>query len=245
MPNAPEPGTLHCIGIGPGDPDLITVKGAKLLAAATHVLVPTAQRKNESLALAIAHGHIGPQAQIHERLFPMTTDRVELATRWDESAAFVDALLMRGEDVCFLTLGDPLLYSTAWYLARAVRRRRADAHIVFVPGITAFSAVAAITQVPVGVAKRPVTIVPTADDEPEAIRQALATGGTVVLMKIGHRLGAILDLLAEAGALERAVMVSRAGRPEQQVFTDLVALRASGADSEYLAVIIVTAAEEA
>jgi precorrin-2/cobalt-factor-2 C20-methyltransferase len=240
-----EPGTLHCLGIGPGDPELVTVKAARLLGSARHVVAPTARIKSESLALAIAAPHLGAHTQVHERVFPMTADRAEMQARWDESAAFIDGLLLAGDDVCFPTLGDPLLYSTALYLARALRRRRAAVRIAFVPGVTAFSAVAAITQVPVGEAKRPVTIVPTADDDADAIRRALATGGAVVLMKIGKRLGAILDLLAEASALERAVMVSRAGRPEQQVFTDLVALHRQGADTEYLAVIIVPALEEA
>jgi precorrin-2/cobalt-factor-2 C20-methyltransferase len=239
----PEPGTLHCLGIGPGDPDLVTVKAACLLGDARHVVAPVARIKAESLALAIARPHIGPQARIHERVFPMTADRAELTARWDEAAAAIDELLLGGDDVCFPTLGDPLLYSTALYLARALRRRRPAVRIQFVPGVTAFSAVAAITQVPVGEAKLPVTIVPTADDEPETIRRALATGGTVVLMKIGKRLGAILDLLADSGALARAVMVSRAGLPDQQVFTDLVALRAAGADTEYLAIILIPAPE--
>lgn len=241
----PDPGILYCLGIGPGDPELVTVKAARLLASAKHVVAPLARIKAESLALAIARPHIGPQARIHERVFPMTADLAELRARWDEAAADIDALLRAGDDVCFPTLGDPLLYSTALYLTRALRRRRAEVRISFVPGVTAFSAVAAITQVPVGEAKRPVTIVPTADDEPEAIRQAIATGGTVVLMKIGKRLGAILDMLAESGAIDRAVMVSRAGLPEQQIFTDLVALRRQGANTEYLAIIIVPAPEEA
>lgn len=240
-----DPGTLHCLGIGPGDPELVTVKAARLLGSARHVVAPTARIKSESLALAIATPHLGPHTQVHERVFPMTADRGELTARWDESAAFIDSLLLAGDDVCFPTLGDPLLYSTALYLARALRRRRPEVRIAFVPGVTAFSAVAAITQVPVGEAKRPVTIVPTADDDPDAIRRALVTGGAVVLMKIGKRLGAILALLEEAGAIGRAVMVSRAGRPEQQVFTDLAALRRQGADTEYLAVIIVPAQEEA
>jgi precorrin-2/cobalt-factor-2 C20-methyltransferase len=241
----PDPGTLHCLGIGPGDPELVTVKAARLLGSVRHVVAPTARIKSDSLALAIARPHLGAHTQVHERIFPMTADRAELTARWDEAAADIDALLLTGEDVCFPTLGDPLLYSTALYLARALRRRRPGVSIQFVPGVTAFSAVASITQVPVGEAKRPVTIVPTADDEPEAIRRALATGGAVVLMKIGKRLGAILNLLAECGALERAVMVSRAGLPDQQVFTDLVALHRQGADTEYLAIILIPAPEGA
>lgn len=239
----PNPGTLYCLGVGPGDPELVTIKAARLLAQVPHLVAPTARIKADSLALSIAKPYLGAHAKIYQHIFPMTSVPTELAAHWDESAAMIDALLLAGDDVCFPTLGDPLTYSTALYLARALRRRRSEAEIQFVPGVTAFSAVAAITQVALGEGKRPLTIVPAADDDLDGIRRALATGGAVVLMKIGHRLGAILELLAQSDALSRAVMVSRAGLPDQQLFPDLTALRAAGASTEYLAVIVIPAPE--
>jgi precorrin-2/cobalt-factor-2 C20-methyltransferase len=231
-------GTLYGIGVGPGDPDLITVKGATILAGCSHVFVPKARQGAESVALGIAQKHINPQAEIHEILFPMTTDRSELEKRWEESAKVIGEVLETGADACFLTLGDALLYSTYIYMLRALRRKIPDVRVVTVPGITAFSAAASLADFPVGEAKEPVTIVPTADDL-EDVRRAISVGGTVVLMKIGKRLNQILDLLEEVGAIENGVFVSHAGMDAQRVETDLRSLRGQNAEAGYLSVILI------
>jgi len=231
-------GTLYGVGVGPGEPDLITVKGAKILAECPHVFVPKARQEGESLALSIAREHVGSEAQIHELLFPMTTDKAELETRWTESAAVIAEVLEAGEDACFLTLGDTLLYSTYIYMLRALRRRIPDLNVVTVPGITAFSAAAALSEFPLGEAKESITIVPTADDLDEVSR-AISGGGTVVLMKIGKRLDRILEILESHGTIGRSVFVSRAGLPEQRIVTDLNLLRGEDADRGYLSVILI------
>lgn len=237
-------GTLYGVGVGPGEPDLMTVKGAKILASCPHVFVPKARQEGESLALSIAREHVGPDAQIHELLFPMTTDKAELETRWTESAAVIAEVLERGDDACFITLGDTLLYSTYIYMLRALRRIIPDINVVTVPGITAFSAAAALSEFPVGEAKETITIVPTADDLDEVSR-AVKAGGTVVLMKIGKRLDRILEILESTGAIGRSVFVSRAGLPQQRIVTDLNLLRGEDADRGYLSVILIRGQEGA
>lgn len=231
-------GTLYGIGIGPGDPDLITVKGAQILGECPHVFVPKARNEGGSVALGIAQRHIHPNAQIHEILFPMTTRKSELEERWEESAAAVAVVLETGSDACFLTLGDALLYSTYIYLLRALRRRIPDVAVVTVPGVSSFSAAAALAEFPIGEAKETVTIVPTADDL-EKVRFALQKGGTVVLMKIGKRLQRILDEMESVGVLDRAVFVSRAGMEEERIVKDLGDLRSDKEDAGYLSVILV------
>lgn len=236
-------GILYGIGVGPGDPDLMTVKGAKLLAESRHVFVPKARKGSESLALAIAGKHINPEAEVHEILFPMTTDLDELEAHWEESARIIGEVLETGADVCFLTLGDAFLYSTYIYMLKALKRRIPDVHVVTIPGITAFSAAAALAEFPVGRAKEPVTIVPTADDL-EEVRHAVSKGGTVVLMKIGKRLGGILDILENAGALGRSVFVSHAGMENQRIEADLSNLRGEEGDIGYMSIILVRAKPE-
>lgn len=238
-----KPGTLYGIGVGPGDPELMTVKGAAVLGRCRHVFVPKARTAAESLALSIAGRYIGAGAEIHELLFPMTADREELATRWDESAGEIAAVLEKGEDACFLTLGDPLLYSTYIYLLRALRSRMPEAPVLTVPGITAFSAAASLSAFAVGEGRSPVTIVPAADDL-DGVRQAVARGGTVVLMKIGKRLPQVLALLDQAGLLDRAVFVSHAGMPGERVETDLRRLAGEGEEAGYLSVILVHAEDQ-
>jgi len=230
-------GTLYGIGIGPGDPDLITVKGVQILSRCCHVFVPKAKHTADSVALGIIRKHLSPDAEIHDVVFPMVTDPDELKARWQESAGSVAAVLVTGEDVCFPTLGDPFLYSTYIYLVRTLRSILPEAPIVTIPGVTAFSAVAAITEFPVGEGKLPVTIIPTADDLAD-LQEALDKKGTLVIMKIGKRLDAVLDLLEKHNALEGGVFVSHAGMPQEQVETDLRKLRGSNAQVGYLSMIL-------
>jgi precorrin-2/cobalt-factor-2 C20-methyltransferase len=237
-----RPGTLYGIGIGPGDPELITLKGARLIGGCRNLFVPKARTASESVALAIARPLVGPEAKIEELLFPMTADREELSAKWDAAAARVAAVLATGEDACFLTLGDPLLYSTYIYLLRALRKQLPDLKAVTIPGITAFGAAAALAEFPVGEGREPVTIVPAADDLND-VRQALARGGTVVLMKIGKRLQDVLDLLDQEGFLERSVFVSHVGMENQRIETDLRHLKAEGPEAGYLTIILVHAGQ--
>ncbi|MDQ5987237.1 MAG: Cobalt-precorrin-2 C(20)-methyltransferase [Syntrophus sp. SKADARSKE-3] len=231
-------GTLYGIGIGPGDPELITVKGATLLSRCCHVFVPKARTAGRSVALSIAECYIGAEAQIHELLFPMTADRGVLSERWQEAARQIAAVLETGMDACFLTLGDPLLYSTYIYLLRGLKGVMEDARVVTVPGIMAFSAAAALSGFTIGEGKSPVTVVPTADDVGD-IRRALSREGTVVLMKIGNRLHMILDLLEEANLVDDAVFVSHVGMAEERLETNLHRLREAGEEAGYLSIILV------
>lgn len=231
-------GVFYGIGVGPGDPDLLTIKGAKILASCPHVFVPTPKFGAASLALSIAKPHIHYDAVIHEILFPMTSDKAELSLRWQESARTVSDVLANGSDGCFLTLGDAFLYSTYIYLLRELRKLLPDLKVVTVPGVTAFSAAASMAEFPVGEAKETVVIVPTADDLRE-VERALTTGGTVILMKIGKRLPRILDCLRQAGALDRAVFVSRVGLEGEKIETDLTKLQGSEADMGYMSIILV------
>lgn len=234
-------GTLYGIGVGPGDPELITVRGANVLSRCRHVFTPKARVKTDSLALAIAERYICKDAEVHELVFPMTQDPDELSAHWKESANEILAILERGEDACFLTIGDPLLYSTYIYLLREVRARVPGIDVVTVAGVTAFSAAAALAEFAVGEAKDPVLVVPTADDL-EAVRQSLKTEGTVVLMKIGKRLRDILHILDEANLLDRSVFVSHAGMESQRVETDLrILMHDADAEIGYLSIILVNA----
>ncbi|MGA2066401.1 MAG: precorrin-2 C(20)-methyltransferase [Thermoguttaceae bacterium] len=235
-------GILYGIGVGPGDPEWITVQAVRILAGCRHVCAPRSQAAGQSVALEIARSHLHPEAVVHEIGFPMSPDKAVLARSWRQAAGEVHAILARGDDCCFLTLGDPLLYSTYVYLLEHLRALDPGIRMVTVPGITAMSAAAALASFALGRGKEPVTIVPAADDL-APLAAALDRGGTVVLMKIGGRLSAVLDLLAERGLLGRGVLVSHAGMAHQRVETDLARLRAQPQESGYLATLIVHAGQ--
>lgn len=235
-----KPGTLYGIGVGPGDPGLMTVKGAGIISRCRHIFAPKARGEGGSTARAIASPYLNSNSDVQELIFPMSTDRDELVRHWDSAAREIAELLQAGEDVCFLTLGDPLLYSTYIYLLRALQARLPGLKAITIPGVTAFSAAAALTHFPVGEAKEPVTIIPTTDD-PLAIKAALAGNGTIILMKIGRRLPMVLDVLEEEGLIDQAVFVARAGQESEEIETDLRKLRSTAAESGYLSIILVHA----
>ncbi|MDH5510986.1 MAG: precorrin-2 C(20)-methyltransferase [Nitrospinota bacterium] len=230
-------GTLYGIGVGPGDPELVTVKAANLLGRVGRVFAPKARIKAESVALKIIESYVGKEAQVTELVFPMVADQAELELKWDESATVIAECLKSGEDACFITLGDPLLYSTYIYLLRALRKIMPEARVVTVPGITAISSVAALTSFPIGEGREQVTIVPAADDLAQ-VRRAVEAGGTVALMKIGKRLGPVLDLLERMDAIDDAVFVSNSGMENQRVETDLRKLKGETEETGYLSTIL-------
>ena len=231
-------GKLLGIGVGPGDPELLTVKGARLLNNCRHLFVPKAKIKSESLALDIAKGYLNEKTEVYELIFPMLTDKEELERCWNESACRIAEVLKKGEDACFLTLGDAMLYSTYIYLIRALMEILPDVEVETVPGVTAFSAVAALINFPVGEGKELVTIIPAADDL-ETIRKALKNKGTVVLMKIGIRLQGILDILEEEKVIDDAAFVAYAGQGKERVETNLRKLRSERPETGYLSTILV------
>ena len=233
-------GTLYGIGVGPGDPEWMTVKAARVLSHCRHVCVPRSGAAADSVALEIARPYLRPDAVVHEQSFPMTADAEVLRQHWRQAAQEVYDILRGGDDCCFLTLGDALLYSTYIYLLRELRAIDPAAPVVTVPGITAFSAAAALTNCPVGEGKQLVTIVPASDDLGQ-FTAALDRGGTVVLMKVGTRLEKVLDALDARGLLDRTVFVSHAGMPEQRIETDLRRLRGESEMAGYLSILIIQA----
>ncbi|MFH0786981.1 MAG: precorrin-2 C(20)-methyltransferase, partial [Pseudomonadota bacterium] len=109
-------GKLYGIGVGPGDPELMTVKGAKLLSGCPVVFVPKSKEERDSAALKIAGPFLGRDSRVMELMFPMITDPKALSDHWDKAAQKIADFLLEGKDCAFLTLGDPLLYSTYIYL---------------------------------------------------------------------------------------------------------------------------------
>ena len=237
-------GTLYGIGVGPGDPELMTVKGAAVLAQCAHVFVPKAKTAAESTALTIAGRYIRQGAQIHELVFPMTMDEEVLSHRWRENAQAVVSVLEACKDACFITLGDLFLYSTFIYLLREIRKLLPAVKVVSVPGITSFSAAASLSSFPVGEGLAPVTLIPAAADDPIALQEALGKAGTVVLMKIGRRLPDILDIIENTGLTDHSVFVAYAGMKSQRVETDLRNLRNLSPEAGYLSIILVRTGKE-
>ena len=139
-------GHLYGIGVGPGDPELLTMKAARILGCVDLILAASSTKNEGSLALDIARPHLSPGAEIISLGFPMTRSGDALRAAWEENARLVLAELEKGRDAAFLTLGDPMLYSTFAYLLRTLRGLAPDQSVTVVPGITSFQAAAAATE---------------------------------------------------------------------------------------------------
>lgn len=225
-------GTLYGVGIGPGDPELITLKGLRLLQRVRRVFLP-ATAPERSYAGTIAAPHLDPsQHEIVYLVCPPYRDRSQLLNRWAELADEVAAMLRGGEDAVFLTEGDPSLYSTFQYLAAALRERHPEVPVVTVPGVASVTAAAAAANVPLGMWDERIAIVPATASR-ENLSAALRSFDTTVVLKPGERLAALM--LAEDQA--EIVLARRVGRPEQAILRGEAALRETGND--YFSLLIV------
>ncbi len=236
-------GTLYGIGLGPGDPELLTLKAVWLLGSCRTIYVPTSRFSKEAYVEETVKRHAAEGAEVREVTFSLDPDLEKRKQHWKSPAAGIVETLLQGGDVAFVTLGDPLLYSTWIYLLRAVRRLAPESAVETVPGVSSVSLCAALTSFPLGKGKEPVTFLPLSDDL-DAVRSAVRAGGTVALMKIGRRLPLLLDLLEEEGVLGGSVFVARAGLPGQSVETDLGRLRHAPPETGNLAVILIHATVE-
>jgi precorrin-2/cobalt-factor-2 C20-methyltransferase len=212
-------GTLYCIGTGPGDPELITLKAWRLLQAAPTICVPRNAASGNTQALDIVRQYVDESRQQIEFLdFPMVRDATKLAAAWDNAMQTVAKLLASGSDVVFPVLGDPLLYGTFNYLLERVAKFYPDIKVVVVPGITSIGAATATALLPLCEAEERVAILPALyQDDPAQLRQSLHEYDTVVLMKVGNTLERLLPLLEAEGRLEKAVYVERLGMSGERI----------------------------
>ncbi len=236
-------GTFYVIGVGPGDPELITLKAVNRLRQAQVHYVPASRLSRQSWLTEVVARYAAVGSKVREVEFSLGRDVTKRQEHWRQVAAEIIAEIRCGKRVAFVTLGDPLLYSTSIYLLRALQQQWQDPPVEIVPGISACSHVAALTEFAIGCGEQPVTILPVVMDT-AALESALKRGGTLILMKIGKRLPRILALLKQFDLLEKAVFVTRAGLPQQRIETDLRRLLGADAATGNLAVILVDANRE-
>ncbi|MDY7104517.1 MAG: precorrin-2 C(20)-methyltransferase [Actinomycetota bacterium] len=212
----PVPGRLVGVGVGPGSPDLLTVRALAALRRADRVLAPTTASVAVGRAEQIVR-QAAPDVALDRVEFVMAADHAARAGALGVACDLVTAHLAAGEEVAFITLGDPNTYSTFGSVAAGVRARRPDTPVVTVPGIMAFQALA--TEAGVDLVDEEQSLVLLAARAGDAeIDAALADPTrTVVLYKGGARLGALADRLERAGRLDGAVLGELLGMNGERV----------------------------
>ncbi|MFQ5428181.1 MAG: precorrin-2 C(20)-methyltransferase [Thermodesulfobacteriota bacterium] len=237
------------VGVGPGDPELITLKALRLIRECPVIAVPVSSKHGEggsgegTIALEIikkALPDLGDK-EILRLPFPMTKDEAILFKSRQEAAREVAARLGEGKDVSFLTLGDPMLYSTFAFLIPLVKDLIHDVELSVVPGVTSVSASAARAVVPLVQAEEKLLVAPAFYSLTD-LEQWVDTFDTVVLMKVKSRLAELKDFLSTRDKGRQrglsATFVERAGWDGKEVIKDLKDLDVSGG-AGYLSMIII------
>lgn len=243
MTTTNQQGTLYLVGIGPGDPELMTCKAVRVLENTQVWAAPKARKNGASSALQIAAGQVELDGKtVLELRFPMKKVHLgqqqdaEVIQAWAEAADRVLAHLDQGQDVAFPTLGDPALYSTAFYLLHTLQERRDQLRVSIIPGITAMAACSARVCSPLGLGDDVVSIVPAAFDD-ERLRDILQRFDAVVLMKVFRKMDRIVALLEDLNLLDRTVLIERCGMDGQKIYTDI--REAQGRELHYFSTMLV------
>jgi precorrin-2/cobalt-factor-2 C20-methyltransferase len=230
-------GTLWGIGVGPGPAGYLPLAALDALRRADLVYAPRARGAELSVALQCLAGIEIDPARLREIEFNMDPDRSVLSEHYAQLADAIALELRAGRDVAYLTIGDSLTYSTYGYVLAALRARIPALPQRTFPGITSYAAAASALAWPLGEGKERVLILPC-PETPEQLRSEILTHDIVVLMKVGARLGWVLDLLREMGIAEHCAFARRIGLPGELLASgvgDLVANDAMG----YLATLLV------
>ena len=232
----PRTGTLYGISLGPGDPELITVKALRLLHAAAVVFAPVAEVSERSLAASIAEPLLAPGQRVEPLVFAMRREPAQRADAWRAAATRIAEVLRAGDDAAFLVEGDALTYSTFAHLAAVLHDLDPALRVEAIPGVTSFAAAAARTGDPLVDQDQRLAIVP-AVHAGAALEATLREHDAVVLMKVAGALDTALDALTATGRTADAVLVERCGLPGERVVKDVRTLRGSRVD--YFSLIIV------
>ena len=228
MTNHKKNGKLSIVGIGPGDPELMTVKAVRTLEKADVIITPKARKNGKSTALQIASGLVDLSVkQVQQLHFPMHKVRLgeqhkdaEVLAAWKHAAETILTYIDQGLEVAFPTLGDPALYSTGFYVRHTLKSIRPEATVTIIPGITAMASCSATAGLPIGLGDDLVTIVPAAFDD-DRLRQILLTADSIVLMKVHRVMERIFTLLEELDLIDKAVLFERCGQEGERVYTDI------------------------
>jgi precorrin-2/cobalt-factor-2 C20-methyltransferase len=236
-PERPLPGRLVGIGVGPGEADLLTVRAVNALRRADRVLAPSTAVDAVGRAEAIVRQAV-PGLIVERVPFAMAPSRRARDRSVEQAADAVVAHLHSGEEVAWITLGDPLVYSTFPAVVAGVVRRRPATVVVSIPGVMAFQALAARTGTVV-TDERDRLLVRTALDGEDLDADLNELDATVVIYKGGRRLPELAASAARAGRAEGAVVGELLGMPGERI-GPLAQLAAQGPAS-YLATVIVPA----
>ena len=211
-------GIFYGIGVGPGDPELLTVKAINAIKNSDIIVAPKTEKNSDSLALSIAKPYLRADVQIVYQTFLMVRNFEDSPKIFEDNVAEILSYLRDGKNVGFLTLGDPLFFSTYIYIFKLLKN--SGVQIETVAGVPAFLAIAAKIGYPPAYGNDILSIIPATADK-EKISAALKNSDAAVLMKVYKNFGEIVEMLDAENLLTNAALVSRCGLEGEKIITDI------------------------
>ncbi len=222
-------GKLFGTGVGPGDPELLTIKAVRVINEADVIFTAASTKNKYSVALETARPHISKSAVIRSLSFPMTNDKDVMETGWNKNALEIADILKQGKNAVFLTLGDPTTYSTFGYILRSLKKVMPEADIETIPGITSFHAAAARLNRILVEAEESLLITSGAYGG-DNLKKIAENTKNLVMMKAYKNIKGINAALRETGFYDDSVAVSRCGRKDEKITENLDELETKDPD---------------
>ncbi|WP_426449256.1 precorrin-2 C(20)-methyltransferase [Paenibacillus sp. S-38] len=230
-------GTLYGLGVGPGDPELITVKAFRLLKESPVIAYPRKKSGAKSYALQITELYVDTEEKIMLPLiFPMTRDRQALELQWNKTVDTVWGHLSEGRNVAFVTEGDPMLYSTYIHLMRLMQDKHPEVPCVSVPGISSVLGAASRLNLPLADGDEQFAVIPATENYDE-MRRVLETHDCVVFIKVAKVIDLMLQVLGDLRLTDKASVITKVTSSEEQVWRNVREL--AGRELEYLTLMVV------
>ena len=189
--------TLHCVGCGPGDPDLLTLKAINIIKNADVIFTPTARENKPSVALSIVEKFLPKETEIRQLIFPMVKDYEKLREYWKSNAKEIADAVRNRKKAVFLTVGDPSLYSTWIHIHKEMCKTHKDIEIEIVPGITSIFSFSAEIKTPIGEGEEIIGIIPACYNL-DRLKIAAECCDTLVFLKDGRYFDNVIDILMDS-----------------------------------------------
>jgi precorrin-2/cobalt-factor-2 C20-methyltransferase len=230
-------GRLYGVGVGPGDPELLTLRAYHLLSRIPVIFVPLKDEKSRSYARSVIKNLVKKSdGKVVGVVLPMLRDKEKLADYWRKAAESMWQYLKKGEDCAFVNIGDPLLYGTFIHIMETLQKSHPEIEIEVIPGISSINAAAARAVVPLASNDERIAII-SGNREDKVIRETLDNFDTVVFIKMNKVFDRLLTILEELNLIEKCVCVRRCTTRDEEIIWDISKLK--GEKVDYFSLLIV------
>jgi precorrin-2/cobalt-factor-2 C20-methyltransferase len=233
----PRIGRLYGVGVGPGDPELLTLRAYRVLSQVPVIFVPLKDKESQGYAQSVIDSLVKKRAgEVVGLVLPMLRDKERLADYWHRAAESIWQYLEKGKDCAFVNVGDPLLYGTFIRIFETLQKSHPEIEVEVIPGISSINAAAARAMVPLASSDEHIAII-SGDGEDKVIRETLQRFDTVVFLKVNTMLDKLLAILEELKLTNKCVYVRRCTTQDEEIVWDISQLKGKKAD--YFSLLIV------